>query len=219
MSGIPMSRLIPRSEWAVRTVVQSPMPMRPADHVFLHHAVSALEGSFIDLNNDGLSDSFVALLRQIENFHIDVRRWRGGIAYNGVVGHRGTRAEGRGPLIEGGATGGWADDRGLSICALGNYAGVHDVTPELLEAIALTIADWIEDGHLVPLRRLKILGHHQKPFATACPGDLTNRRRRIRRMVRAELRRRRLQRRLDDTRSKIQVLRVRAGRIREKLRG
>jgi hypothetical protein len=163
--------LIKRTKWATRNVSLTPLPVKPATHVFVHHAVSGIEGSDIDLDNDGLPDQFEDILRQIEAFHMDVRGWRA-IAYNIMVSHKGYRAEGRGWGIEGGATGGWADDQGISICAVGNYHnGVHKVTAQLIRAIVTTIADGIEQGHLVGLNQLTILGHQQKPYATACPGS------------------------------------------------
>ena len=170
MTDLSRQPLAPRWKWATRNVSLTPLPVQPATHVFIHHAVSGIEGSDIDLDNDGLPDEFEAILRQIEAFHMDVRGWRA-IAYNIMVSHKGYRAAGRGWGVEGGATGGWADDQGISICAVGNYHGVHDVTPQLIRAIVETIAEGIEQGHLVGLNKLTILGHQQKPYATACPGS------------------------------------------------
>lgn len=161
--------ITPRSKWAVYRPVFTALPVRPATHVFIHHAVSGVEGSQIDLDNDGLPDSFEDILRQIENFHITVRGWRA-IAYNFLVGHKGAKAEGRGWGIEGGATGDWADDRGISICAVGDYHTKHDVTPELKRAFIEVIVEGIDRGELVPHDQLTIVGHQEKPYATACPG-------------------------------------------------
>jgi hypothetical protein len=163
--------IVSRTAWATRTVQRTPLPVRPATGVVVHHAVSALEGSTIDTDNDGLSDSFERLLREIEDFHIDTRGWRGGIAYSIVVGHRaGRKAEGRGWGLQSGATGDPDDRHTLSVCALGNYEGVHDATDELITNIAEVIAEGITRGELVPLDQLRIYPHQDKPFPTACCG-------------------------------------------------
>jgi hypothetical protein len=166
-----VSLIVPRSAWATRTVRRTPLPVRPATGVVVHHAVSALEGSTVDTDNDGLSDSFERLLREIEYFHIDTRGWPGGIAYSIVVGHRaGRKAEGRGWGLQSGATGDPDDRHTLSVCALGNYEGVHDATDELVTNIAEVIAEGITAGELVPLDQLRIYPHQDKPFPTACCG-------------------------------------------------
>jgi hypothetical protein len=171
MTMLKLSPIVKRSEWATRTVVRTTMPSIPAPAVVIHHTVSGVEGSTIDVDNDGLPDSFERLLREIEDFHIDTRGWRGGIAYNLLVGHRaGRKAEGRGWRVQSGATGNPDDTFAVSICAMGNYDTVHDVTPELLRNIAEIIAEGITAGHLVPLDKLRIYGHRDKPFSTACPG-------------------------------------------------
>ncbi len=163
-------KIIKRIHWGAEPLNVNRLPVHPADWVFIHHAVSAVEGSTIDLDNDGLPDSFERILKAIEQYHKKTRGWRAE-AYNFFVGHRGHKAEGRGWNREGGATGGWADDRGISICAIGNYHNVHDVTPELVDAYAEVIAEGIVLGELVSFDKLKIVGHRDKPYATACPGD------------------------------------------------
>lgn len=209
-------KLVKRSKWADRPPDPplTPLPGYPATHVFLHHAAGGIEGSDIDLDNDGLPDQFEAILRQILAFHQDVRGWRAE-AYNFFVGHGGHRAEGRGWRHEGGATGDWADDRGISICAIGDYHTRHKVTRKLKRAIVLTIADGIEDGHLVPLPLLTVLGHQEKPYATACPGQrLMAFVPKVKPRVAAELKRRRRRRRIQ---SRIRELRARIKRLQEKL--
>ena len=166
-----MTPIIKREAWARRFVAKTILPTRPATGVVIHHAVSALEGSEIDTDNDGLPDSFETLLRQIEDFHLDERGWRGGIAYSILVGHRyGRKAEGRGWGLQSGATGDPDDRNTVSVCAVGNYDGVHDATDGLVRNVAEVIAEGITLGHLVPLDRLRIYSHHEKPFATACCG-------------------------------------------------
>ena len=169
--SLNLSPIVPRAKWAVRAPARTVLPTRPATAVIVHHAVSAIEGSTIDVDNDGLPDSFEQLLREIEAFHMDGRGWRGGIAYSMVVGHKaGRKAEGRGWGLQSGATGNPDDTFSLSICAIGNYDTVHDVTDELIRNIAEIIAEGIDLGHLMPLDKLRIYGHQEKPFATACPG-------------------------------------------------
>jgi hypothetical protein len=166
-----LSPIVPRSAWATRTVRRTPLPVRPATGVVVHHAVSALDGSGVDTDNDGLADSMEKLLREIEDFHLDTRGWPGGIAYSIVVGHRaGRKAEGRGWGLQSGATGDPDDRHTLSVCALGNYEGVHDATDELVTNIAEVIAEGITRGELVPLDQLRIYPHQDKPFPTACCG-------------------------------------------------
>lgn len=166
-----LSPIVPRSAWATRTVRRTPLPVRPATGVVVHHAVSALDGSGIDTDNDGLADSMEKLLREIEDFHLDTRGWPGGIAYSIVVGHRaGRKAEGRGWGLQSGATGDPDDRHTLSVCALGNYEGVHDATDELVTNIVGVIAEGITLGELVPLDELRIYPHQDKPFPTACCG-------------------------------------------------
>jgi hypothetical protein len=205
---MPDQPLQPRSSWAIHTVAQTPLPTRPATHLILHHLAGGIEGSDIDLDNDGLPDSFERIMRDTEAFHLFVRGWRGGIAYNAVVGHKGSRAEGRGPLYQGGATGNPHDTFSLSIGLMGDYHTKHEVTPELIRAVVLTAADWIEQGHLVPLRKLTIIGHQDKPFATACPGDrFIPVIKTLKPLIKAELKRRRIQRRLDAARKELRELR------------
>ena len=212
-----MSELHPRSSWAVREDAYLP-PLRsyPAAEVYIHHTVGSLEGSDIDLDNDGLSDSFEQLNRDIEDFHMDVRGWNAG-AYNHTVSHKGHRAEMRGWRSQGGATGSPQDSYSISISAHGNYAGVHKVTKELIRAIVETIADGIEQGHLVPLNQLNIKGHQEKPFATACPGDLMKFIPSMKRRVRNELRRRRILRRIAVLREEVAKNRAKIARLRKKL--
>lgn len=212
-----------RRRWARRQVNLTRIPVSPCPTVFIHHAVSSLENSQIDLDNDGLPDSFEDILRQIEDFHMDVRGWRA-IAYNFLVGHKGAKAEGRGWLHEGGATGFPFDDYSISICAVGNYHGVHKVTPELVTAYAEVIAAGIRNGHLLPLNELEILGHRDV-YATACPGDeLHDAITEIRDEVRDILRRPVWRAALKEVNSKIKAgkgrmkrLRVRRRALREKL--
>lgn len=172
MTDLQLPPIVKREEWARRFVAKTPLPVKPATAAVIHHAVSALEGSTIDTDNDGLPDSFENLLRGIEDFHLDSRGWQGGIAYSILVGHRaGRKAEGRGWGWQSGATGNPDDRFTVSICAVGNYHDVHDVTDELVRNIAEVIAEGIALGHLVPLDQLRIYGHQEKPFATACPGQ------------------------------------------------
>lgn len=209
-------KLQPRSDWAVRKdAVLPPLPSPPATEVYIHHTVGGIEGSDIDLDNDGLPDSFEQLNRDIENFHMDVRGWNF-IAYNILVGHKGHRAEGRGWGVQGGATGSPQDSYSVSISAHGNFHGVHKVTKPLVNAIVHSIADGIEQGHLVPLNRLKIKGHQEKPYATACPGSgLMRVVPRLPGLVQKELERRALNRRI---RRRVARLRGRIQALKAKLR-
>lgn len=206
--------LIKRKAWATRTDAYLPPMKVRASEVYIHHTVGSIEGSNIDLDNDGLSDSFERLNRQIEDFHMDVRGWNA-IAYNFMVGHKGQRSEGRGWGVQGGATGSPQDAYSVSISAHGNYEGVHKVTPQLIRAIVLTIADGIEAGHLVPVNQLTIKGHQEKPYATACPGSgLMRVVPSLKGRVERELKRRRRNRRI---RAQIQKLRERIRTLQGKL--
>lgn len=204
---------IRRSEWATHQPIGLVRASEPLTHVFIHHTVTGQANSLGEFKNT---------LRSIERDHVHVQGWKA-IAYNKLVTHKGLRADGRGWGVEGGATGGWADDYGVSICAVGNYHNVHRVTLRLKNAIADIIAEGILQGHLVELSRLKIMGHRQKPYPTACPGDrLMNHipdivKRVERKLARAERRKKQLER-IRKITKRIHVLKDRRQTLRDKVR-
>src|SRR5690606_11936117 len=87
------------------------------------------------------------------------------IAYSWLVGQSGHRYEGRGWGVVGGHTAGH-NSTSYGICAVGNFE-TADPSPELIEGIAVTIADGIRSGHIA--RDARIDGHRDVG-STACPG-------------------------------------------------
>lgn len=213
---------VPRSQWTSYKPVLTPLPRRPATHVFIHHSVTA-QGT--DLA------AALAIVAGIEDYHIHANGWRA-IAYNLLATVHGDKVIGRGWGVEGGATGSWADDQGISMCAVGNFEDTKP-TRKLKRALAEMIADGVESGELVPFKHLQVVGHRDKPYATACPGkylwaEVPNIRKMAGKILRNRARRRRIMAairalRVDlgnaETRTERQSIRARIRRLRDRLAG
>lgn len=202
-----------RSDWTDFKPDLTRIPTYPSTYVFIHHSVTDQASTL---------EEFKQQLVQIESDHVYSEGWKA-IAYNKLVTHKGLKADGRGWGVEGGATGGWADDQGISICALGNYHNRDRVTSKLKNAVADIIAEGIVEGHLVPQAQLKVRGHRERPFATACPGDsfmesLKDINARVSKKVKRLNARKRREERIKNITKRIKVLRERRSKLREELK-
>lgn len=149
----------PRSSWGARQP-RGPLTRlrRPLRLGYQHHDAGPLPANLAEALDAVQAD---------QRYHQDARRYLD-VAYNELDSPTGDRIDGRGADWQGGATYGENRDS-LARCALGNY-DVHDVTPELLDAIADGWAEWVREGRLD--RRFWMLrGHRDSTHAaTACPG-------------------------------------------------
>jgi LysM repeat protein len=104
-----------------------------------------------------------ALLRGIQNYHMDANSWRD-IAYNFLVDRFGEVWEGRGWASRSAANGtSAANDSSIAVCYLG---GVGDeFTDEAKEAIRALRSQHLSRGGM------PVLHAHRDHVATACPGD------------------------------------------------
>lgn len=112
------------------------------------------------------------MLRAVERLHIDGQFVD--FAYNGAASNVNDEyTDGRGPLVQGGATGNGIDRTSLSVVAVGQFhSSAPNPTPPtemLLDNIAGLIARWIRAGHVS--RDYQIAPHNQY-YSTACCGDL-----------------------------------------------
>lgn len=123
------------------------------DLVVLHHSVTG-------------AGPLQRVLRAIERYHIGGEFYD--IAYNYLVNEEGS-AEGRGALVQGGATGAGMDSKSLSICVLGDYetAGRDGVSGALVDQLAGLLADLVDMGVLAS--DFELVPHSQYK-ATACCG-------------------------------------------------
>ena len=149
-------------EWGRKPWVADPMPGPIAD-VFVHHTGSRPRASLTtdlqELQASALGEGYSA------------------IEYHWLVRQDGEIGEGRGWDVEGGATLGHNDDEApgadpsYAMCAIGYFHPPvsSTVTDALLDAIATTIAEGVELGHIA---RDYTLRGHRDVRATACPGDL-----------------------------------------------
>ena len=126
------------------------------DLVVLHHTVTD-------------DEPFFAILRQVERMHINGNF--DDFAYNGASSNtEEAYTDGRGPLVQGGATGNGVDRYSLSVVAVGDFHTASGQVPTnlLVTNTASLIARWIKLGHVT--RDFK-LAPHRDYYATACCGD------------------------------------------------
>ena len=151
--------MLKRAEWSAgvkpKRVVKHPVTAAggAVDLVVLHHSVTS-------------AGPLQRVLRAIERYHINGEFYD--IAYNYLVNEEGS-AEGRGALVQGGATGAGIDSKSLSICVLGDYetAGKDGVSTGLVDQIAALLADLVGMGVLAS--DFELVPHSQYK-ATACCG-------------------------------------------------
>ena len=153
-------RFLSRSEWTsgvkASEVVAHPVTSNggAVDTVVLHHSVT------------GRSPS-MARARAIEKYHAGPNASFFDVAYNFMVSASDTFVfEGRGALVQGGATGAGADAKTLSVCAIGNFE--DSVPPQLLlnnlvDLLTMLVASGVVAPDFV-------LRPHSDFKATACCG-------------------------------------------------
>lgn len=153
--------MLTAAQWGRAPFSADPM-LGPIRDVFVHHTASIPSGDF------------AADLRRLDQMaHSE---GYAAIEYHFLHTASGERAEGRGWGVEGGATLGWNDDdapgarASYAMCALGYFHPPysHQVTAQLVDAIATTIAEGIQAGHIAA--DCEIRGHRDVR-STACPGD------------------------------------------------
>ncbi len=165
-----MSAIVLASEWG-RTLTRPLAPIPRADYVIVHHGAGL--GSWTDLNE---------IMRYLDrDAHAEGKAC---VDYSFAALLDGRRAEGRGWGHLGAHTaatittsprqGESYNRAGYGICAIGDFhkplgeRGADSPTPELVDAIAQTIADGVTLGRISPA--WTTVGHRDtKP--TACPGD------------------------------------------------
>lgn len=147
--------LVTRAEWGAR---------RPKARASIH----ASEPTTIHWNGPKVPERdhsrCAALVRGIQNFHMDGRGWSD-IAYNFMVCRHGHVFEGRGTSARGGANGQAAWNKvSYAVMYLGGEG--NPFTPEAQKAIAAVVA-WLAKTTPAP----KHVKGHRDWKRTACPGD------------------------------------------------
>lgn len=159
-------QIIPRERWgAVHEDGFGVAPL-PAEEMWLHHSVALMPDiQWIDANGDGVDDSEVAAMRQLEEIGED--RFGRGISYTHGVVPSGRIYEGHGVDRQGAHTAG-RNSRARAIVWLGNF-DVHKPTRAMIRSTAWLLQEYVRRGWL-RVARLNG-GHQQAPDAqTACPG-------------------------------------------------
>lgn len=169
--------VVSRGEWKARLPKKiTKFTNKPLSVGYEHHTVTA----FFDAGQSGIdawwkvvamifsgNETADALMRQIQNFHMDVRGWSD-IAYNFLVDDYGVAYEGRGWDRAGGHTAG-QNTVSHAICHIGNFTTQRASQPGLRTAAALW-NEGIINGTVRNTFTLK--GHRDAPGAiTGCPGD------------------------------------------------
>jgi N-acetylmuramoyl-L-alanine amidase len=139
---------VSRAQWGARPP-KSTKPIATSEALFVHHTVT------------GTGPDEAAIVRQVQAFHMDTRKWQD-IAYSWLVGQSGAIYEGRGWGIAGGHTEGW-NSKSHAVCFIGNTD--NDVpTPQALAAIE---AVWAEHARRYATNTLRT---HRAVNQTGCPG-------------------------------------------------
>lgn len=158
--------VITREQWGARHEDGFGPAPEPATEVWLHHTVTvAPDVGWLDANADGLDDSEVKAIRQIEA--IGEQRFGRGISYNRLVVPAGRIYEGVSWSRKGAHLAG-RNSVARSYALVGNY-DVEPVTDAQVDAIARDLVQAWRAGHL----DAPVLdgGHGSAPGAsTACPG-------------------------------------------------
>jgi len=149
------------TEWkklAPKTVVPHPVTASggAVKLVVLHHSVTP-DAAFLDM------------LLSIERYHHGKAYYD--FAYNGAASNSSDEsADGRGPVVQGGATGNGVDAHSLSIVAIGDFQSSGKDVPadRLVENVARKIVGWVELGHVAPDFKLE---PHRLHYSTSCCGD------------------------------------------------
>ncbi len=145
-----MIDIVPRSAWGARTPRSRVAISTPTRELWLHHSAGSERGA--------------AGVRQIQNFHMDGRRWSD-IAYSFLV-DRETLAvyEGRGAGIRGGHT---FNHNSVShgICVMGNFESMRPSTA-LLDRLGELVAHGARAGWWPE----RFTGGHRDVRSTSCPG-------------------------------------------------
>lgn len=145
--------IITRAEWGARPPKSTPVKIHtPTPELWLHHTASSGSGG-------------AARVKQIQDFHMDVRRWND-IAYSFLVDLSGDVYEGRGAGIRGGHT---RNHNSIShaICVLGHY-DMYNPTDAALTAVA----DLVRHGASEGWWPNQLTGGHRDASgaSTSCPG-------------------------------------------------
>lgn len=147
-----------RSEWGARSVGVCGKDHDPG-YVTVHHTDTPVP--------DSLTPE--ARLRQIQDFHIEVRGWCD-IGYHFLVSQDGRVWRGRESEARTGAHVGEHNTGNVGIALIGAYqaTGAADT---MLRAASRTLG-WLSGVYFIPRSRSTVLGHREWPDqSTTCPGD------------------------------------------------
>ncbi|CAL1288694.1 unnamed protein product [Larinioides sclopetarius] len=148
--------IVSRAHWGARTGRPLPALRIPVSHVFIHHT----DGATCDSK-----DSCSRVVRQIQNYHIDVKGWRD-IGYSFLVGGDGRIYEGRGWNKVGSHTAGY-NSRSIGISFMGNYVAVEP-NAAMIEAARNLIDCGVQQKYISASRQIH---GHRNAKCTACPGN------------------------------------------------
>jgi hypothetical protein len=159
--------VVTRAQWGAKHEDGFGAAPEPATEVWLHHTVTvAPDVGWLDANNDGVDDSEVKAIRQIEA--IGEQRFGRGVSYNRLVVPSGRIYAG----VSWGRKGAHLahrNSKARSYALVGNY-DLEPVTDAQVDAIARDLVQAWRAGHLdAPTLDG---GHGSAPGAsTACPGQ------------------------------------------------
>ncbi|XP_070570776.1 peptidoglycan-recognition protein SC2-like isoform X1 [Ptychodera flava] len=149
--------IVNRSQWGARPPTKREYIPMPVPYVILHHTAGKRCFTY---------ENCSAVMRGIQNFHMDVRKWWD-IGYTFCVGEDGRVYEGRGWNVQGAHTIGY-NNKSIGLCILGNFVNVSPKQVALDTAQAFL-------KYSVEMNKLTsdyiLYGHRQAKNGTECPGD------------------------------------------------
>ncbi|GFR10182.1 peptidoglycan recognition protein 1 [Trichonephila clavata] len=147
--------IVSRAQWGARNVKSSGAMALPVSHVFIHHTAG------VTCNN---KDTCSRVARQIQNYHIDTRKWAD-IGYSFLVGGDGRIYEGRGWKAVGAHTYGY-NSKAIGLSFMGNFEKVAS-SAAMLKAARNLIDCGVEKKFISASRQIH---GHRDAKCTACPG-------------------------------------------------
>ena len=152
------SFVITRSQWGARQRVCG--NLHNPNRLTIHHTFTP--------NNDSIS--MAARVRQIQNFHIDVRGWCD-VGYHFLVGQDGQVYQGRFENRTGAHAAG-ANTNNVGISLIGDFSNV--APSEAMQRATATAIDALSSYYGISRTRSRIKGHREVGTTqTSCPGNET----------------------------------------------
>nr|AXE15817.1 peptidoglycan recognition protein 2 [Archivesica packardana] len=149
---------VTRAQWGAREPKSTADINVPVPEFFVHHT---------DTHECFNISECCAMMRGIQDFHMDVRKWDD-IGYNFLVGEDGNVYEGRGWTHVGAQVKGY-NSKSFGTSIIGNYMKILP-NVKALSALKSLLECGVELGNISPKYRL--YGHRDAGHTTDCPGDV-----------------------------------------------